>query len=125
MKREAPRKKSNRIEKFNSLVQHLLGPILLPYLKNQRGIATITKVQTSADLRHAKIFISVVGEERENDVVLNTLRNNIYEIQGELNREVETKIIPRLTFHLDTSGRYAQHIEEIFKKIEEEKNEGK
>lgn len=111
----APRKNTNRLEKVNSLLQILLGNILLPYLKSMNGITTVTKVQTSKDLKYAKVWVSIVGGD--DTAIINTLKNNIYEIQGELNQQMEVKIVPRISFHLDTSGRYAAHIDEIFREI--------
>lgn len=117
----APQKKTNRVEKVNSLIQHILGPVLHENLHGAYGIVTITKVETSKDLRWAKIWISIVNGD--DDAVLGTLKNNIYEIQGELNRMLEMKIVPRISFHLDTGARYAEHISEIFKEIEHERED--
>ncbi|MBU6447845.1 30S ribosome-binding factor RbfA [Patescibacteria group bacterium] len=117
----APQKKTNRVEKVNSLIQHILGPVLHENLRGADGIVTITKVETSKDLRWAKIWISIVNGD--DDAVLGTLKNNIYEIQGELNRMLEMKIVPRISFHLDTGARYAEHINEIFKEIEHERED--
>ncbi len=114
-------KKTNRVEKINSLLQHLLGNIILPYLQNAKGIVTITKVETSKDLRWAKIWISIVNDD--DSAILGLLKNNVYDIQGELNRQMAVKIVPRISFYLDTSARYAEHIGEIFKKIEHEREE--
>ena len=122
MRSAAPKKNTNRIEKVNSLIQHLLGSILLPYFKSGSGLVTITKVETSRDMRWAKVWVSVVGAEDE--TVMNTLQKNVYDIQGELNREIEVKIVPRISFHLDTSGRHAAHISDIFKQIESEHQQG-
>jgi len=116
-----PQKKTNRIEKINSLIQRLLGVILLPYFKNSKSIVTISKVETSRDLRWAKVWITIVNGSDEH--ILELLKKNLYDIQGELNRQVETKIIPRISFHLDTSARYAEHISNIFHEIEKEKEE--
>jgi len=126
MRSQAPKKNSNRIEKINSLIQHLMGSILLPYFKSgSNGIVTVSKVETSRDMRWAKVWISVVGGDNgaNDEAVLNTLKNNLYDIQGELNRDMEVKIVPRVSFHLDTSGRYAAKINELFKKLEEEHDE--
>lgn len=117
------RKKTNRIEKVNSLIKHLLGTILLPYFKNLKGIVTITKVRASKDLRWAKVGVSVV--EGDDAAAINTLNKNIYDIQGELNRNLEMKIVPRISFFLDTSARHAQHISDLFKLIEDERRNEK
>ena len=114
-----PQRKTNRVEKINSLVQRLLGEILLPYLKTSKGIVTISKVETSRDLRWAKVWITIVNGN--DDATLEMLKNNLYDIQGELNRAMEVKIVPRISFHLDTTARYAEHISNIFKEIEHER----
>lgn len=116
--RGVPRKKTNRVEKVNSLIQHILGNIILPYSKNGEALITVSKVETSRDLRWAKVWITIVNGDDEK--IMNMLNHHLYDIQGELNRAMEVKIVPRLSFHLDTSGRYAQHINEIFHQIEEE-----
>ena len=122
--RNIPHKKTNRVEKVNSLIQSLLASILLPYIKDQGTIVSISKVETSRDLRWAKVWITVVDESKD-EKVLATLQHNVYDIQGELNRMMEVKIVPRLSFHIDTTARYADHISQLFHKIEEERNEGK
>lgn len=121
MRNQAPRKNTNRIEKVNALIQQIVGSIIRPYLKNAKGLTTISKVQTSKDLRWAKIWITILNGDDE--AVLNTLQNNIYDIQGELNRDLNMKIVPRLSFHLDTSTRYADHISQIFQQIAEERGD--
>ena len=136
------KKDTNRIAKVNSLIEHELGPILLEHLQGFGGIVTITKADTSKDMKWCKVWISILGptlnltkkeiEAAEgkkkgkeglsplDDKILNYLAKNIYEIQGELNKHFYTKIIPRISFHLDTSPRYVEHIEEVLRKIHEE-----
>ncbi len=110
-----PRKNSHRIAKVNSLIEKELGIILREFLVGQNSLVTIIKVETSGDMRWSKIWISAIGGDE--DEILNFLKDNIYKIQGELNHKFATKIIPRLQFFLDSSGEYAQHIDEIIKKI--------
>src|SRR6185503_9640599 len=114
---QEPKKDTNRIAKVNSLIQHELGPVLLEFLQGQDGLVTITKVDTSKDMKWAKVWVSIFGGD--DNVILKFLadKSNLYEIQGELNKHFHTKIIPRISFHLDTSPRYAQRIEEVIKKI--------
>ncbi len=112
------KKDTNRIAKVNSLIQHELGPVLHEYLENFKGLVTITKVDTSRDMKWAKVWISIFNGE--DDAILKFLAKNIYDIQGEVNKHFHTKIIPRISFHLDTGPRYAQHIEEVLREIHEE-----
>lgn len=116
--KQSKAKSSNRIEKLNSLIQKEVGEILLDYLKYGEGLATISKVEVSGDARWAKVWVSIVGGD--DDKIMETIQKNIYDIQGELNRKIDLKLIPRLQFFLDTSPRYAQHINELIKKVHEE-----
>ena len=121
MRNNAPKKNTNRVEKVNSLMEHLLGPIILPYTQSLGGITTIKKVQASRDLRWAKVWITIVNGN--DGTIRKTRKDNIHDIQGELYQQMEMKIIPRISFHLDTTARYAQHIDEIFKQIHEEQGD--
>lgn len=126
------KKDTNRIAKINSLIQLNMGSILNDFLEDQNIMVTVTKVDTSKDMKWSKIWISIfhtkkpkTGIETNNtaadEKILNYLQKNIYKIQGELNQHFATKIIPKISFHLDTSPRYAEHIEEVIKKIHGEK----
>ena len=112
------KKDTNRIAKVNSHIQHALGPILQKYLQGRQGIVTISRVETSKDMKWCKVWVSIFGGD--DDKILAFLTDNIYDIQGELNGFFSTKIIPRISFSLDTTPRYVEHIEEVIKKIHEE-----
>lgn len=111
-------KNTNRIEKMNSLIQRLVGGSLSEFLENENGLVTVSRVETSGDSKWAKIWISIVGGD--DDKILAVIQKNIYDIQGELNRQMGMKMTPRLQFFLDTSPRYVQHIDELIQKIHEE-----
>ena len=134
--REKKVKDTNRIAKVNSLIQKELGPIVHEFLDWQNGLVTITKVDTSKDMKWAKIWISVFYPEvkkkpGQNNVptdnalldkkIMDYLANHIYDVQGEMNKHFATKIIPRISFHLDTSPRYVEHIDELLREIHEGK----
>jgi len=131
------KKDTNRIAKVNSLIQHELGPILHEFLDWQKGLVTITKVETSKDMKWAKIWISILHpdpithpnkETVPNDVpamdkkIMDYLHAHIYEIQGEVNKHFHTKIIPRISFKLDVSPRYVEHIDELLREIHKEES---
>jgi ribosome-binding factor A len=111
-------KKSHRPEKMGALIQKELNVIIRNYLDTLAGIVTISKVELSKDLKWGKIWISIMGGDDQK--ILNELKANIYDIQGELNHVLASKVLPRISFHLDTSPRYAEHIDELIKKIHEE-----
>ncbi len=112
---------NNRIEKLNSLIQRLVGLSLPEFLEGQDGLVTISRVETSGDSRWAKVWISIVGGD--DDKIFAAINKNIYDIQGELNRQMGMKMTPRLQFFLDTTPRYVQHIDELIKKIHEDEGD--
>lgn len=112
---------SNRIEKLNSLIQQLVGQIIPEYLEGFDGLVTVARVETSKDARWAKVWLSIIGGE--DDIAFQMIEKNLYDIQGELNRQLGLKMTPRLQFYLDTGPRYAQHIDELINKIHSEENE--
>lgn len=117
MKKEI-KKDTNRIAKVNSLIEHVLGPVLKEFLENHKGLVTISKVETSKDMKWTKVWLSIFGGD--DDKIFEFLNKNIYYIQGEMNKGFATKIIPKLQFFLDTSPRYVEHIDELIKEVHEE-----
>lgn len=73
-------------------------------LKDPRiGFVTITGVETSADLRHARVFVSVLGSEREREQSLAGLAAAHGVLQARVNRELRLKRTPQLAFEYDPS----------------------
>lgn len=111
-------KNNNRIEKMNSLIQRLVGGSLPEFLEGQNGLVTVARVETSGDAKWAKVWVSIVGGD--DDKIFAAINKNIYDIQGDLNRQMGMKMTPRLQFFLDTSPRYVQHINSLIDQIHEE-----
>lgn len=105
-----------RVQKLNSLIQELLGEILPNYIGHIASLTTVTQVAVSGDLRHAKVWLSVLGNDA--DKVLEVIQQNIYDIQGDLNQHLPMKVIPKLEFMQDTAPAYAQHISEVIDAIQ-------
>lgn len=109
---------TQRILKINKLIKQELGKIILTDVDFPRDIIlTITKVDTSADLHYADVFISVLPDEKSIEIK-EMIEENIYFIQGRLNRKLFMKPLPRIRFIIDRSGEY---VEKIGKIIEENK----
>lgn len=115
------RRNPNRIGKVNSLIERQIGAILRPFLEGEEGLVTVSRVETSRDMKWVKVWLSILGGN--DDRILNLLNRNLYDIQGQLNRSFETKIIPRIQFFLDTSPRYAQHIGELIERLHGENDD--
>ena len=65
------------------------------------GFVTVTGVETSPDLRTAKVFVSVLGDETERDATLEALRSSHGVIQARIAKEMRMRRTPTLTFHYD------------------------
>ncbi|HPN54876.1 MAG TPA: 30S ribosome-binding factor RbfA [Candidatus Moranbacteria bacterium] len=108
---------SERIQKINKLIKRDLAEILVRELNLKPGIfLSISKVDTSRDLRYARVFISVFPY-KEADYAMKTLAKEIYGIQGALNKKLSMKPLPRLEFELDSTEEQADEIEKILLKL--------
>jgi ribosome-binding factor A len=115
---------SHRIEKVQELLKRELSEIIQRDLKDPRvGFITVSRAKVSGDLRHAKIYVSVMGDEKSAKDTMEGLSSARGYIQRELGRKVKIKFLPALEFVLDTSVDHGFHIMEILKKIEEEKRD--
>jgi ribosome-binding factor A len=108
---------SRRIQKINELIRQEIAKILSRELELKSGIfLTVAKVDTTRDLRYTRIFVSVFPE-KEAAYVMETLKKEIYKIQGKINKQLNLKPLPRVEFKLDTSESKADEIEKILKEI--------
>jgi len=104
---------SHRILQINELIRELLGEILVREVSFKVGIlATITKVDTSADLRHSRISISAFPEQ-ELSYVLKTLEHERKNIQKALHRKLHMKPLPIISFYPDPTEQNADVIERL------------
>jgi ribosome-binding factor A len=71
-------------------------------LKDPRiGFVTVTGVDTSPDLRHATVYVSVLGSEKKRDATIAGLQSSHGVLQTRVNRELRLKRTPQLTFEYD------------------------
>ncbi len=92
---------SERIRRVNDAIREVLGAAL-PELKDPRiGFVTITGVETSADLRHARVFVSVLGSESKREKSLQGLEAAHGILQARLARQLRMKRTPQLAFAYD------------------------
>jgi len=108
---------SFRIQKVNSLIKKEIGEIFTCELDMKPAVfLTVAKVDTTKDLRYTHIFVSVFPEKESNYVEV-TLKNEKNNIQKKLNKRLQIKILPKITFKLDTTEAEADKIEKILRTL--------
>src|SRR5438105_12877529 len=93
-----------RMRRVNEAVREIVSAHIAEDLKDPRiGFVTVTGVETSADLRQARVFVSVLGAERKRERSLEGLQAAHSVLQARLARELRMKRTPQLTFEYDPS----------------------
>ncbi len=110
---------SNRIGRINEEIQRELAG-LIRNLKDPRvqTIVSITRVETTPDLRYSKIYISVLEENRQQEV-LKGLKSAGGWLRRELGAHLQLRYTPELVFELDDSLKYGAHMFELLSKLSE------
>lgn len=94
----------HRQEKLGEVIAAELSELMRTRLKDPRiGFASITHVEVSGDLRHAKISVSVMGTAEEQEETMKGLRNANGFLRHELAQRLTIRYMPQLVFKLDTS----------------------
>jgi ribosome-binding factor A len=107
---------SQRIQRVNQLLKQEISQLLLREIDFSDALVTVTQVDCSPDLRQAKIKISILPDEKA-EQVLRIIEKNIYHLQQILNKKLNMKIVPKIIFEIDKTEADAQRIEEILDKI--------
>jgi ribosome-binding factor A len=111
----------HRQEKLAELITAELSDLLHTRMKDPRlGFASITHVEVSGDFRHAKIFVSVMGSEEEQNDTMKALKHATGFLRHELAGRLTLRYMPELVFKLDTSIVQGARILELISKSEQE-----
>jgi ribosome-binding factor A len=92
---------SERMRRVNEALKEVLSESIGELKDPRIGFVTVTGVQASPDLRHATVYVSVLGSERKRDATLAGLQSSHGFLQGKVNRELHLKRTPQLTFEYD------------------------
>ena len=93
---------SARMRRINEMLREVVGAAITTDLNDPRiGFVTVTSVETSPDLRAARVFVSVLGSAEEREASLKGLRSSHGVIQARIASETRMKRTPTLTFHYD------------------------
>lgn len=108
-----------RIEKLQELIKQEMSKMLLKELKDPRiGFVTVTDVEMTGDLREAKIYVSVMGGEEQVKSSLEGLNSALGFIRREIGHRIRLRFTPEISFALDTSLDYGDHIQKLLLQVE-------
>lgn len=111
---------SMRIERISNEMQVQLSKLISQEMKDPRlGIITITGVEVSRDLAHAKIYL-VVRDDSTADITLQILNKAANFLRHHLGKMMDIRTLPLLHFYYDKSSQYGRHIDELLKDLPEE-----
>ena len=110
---------SNKIARINDDIQRVLSAKLRDVKdpRVQQGMISVTRVETTGDLRYCKVWLSVLGLENEKE-----FRRGLKSASGWLRRELgavlDLRYTPELVFELDHSIEYGAHINEVISSLD-------
>lgn len=115
MRIEKPYKRTERIE--HQLLE-ILGEIVTKHITlSHLGFVTFTNARISADLRHAKIFFSIIKARLDRDDIISGMNKLRGPFRKYLAPELHLKYVPDLKFYFDETIEYSQNIEKLISSI--------
>jgi ribosome-binding factor A len=109
---------SARMRRVNEAVREVLSAQLAAGLKDPRiGFVTVTGVETTPDLRNARVFFSVLGDEDAREDALAGLRHSKGFLQSLINTELHMKRTPTLEFVYDSTSERALHLSRLIDEV--------
>ncbi len=111
----------HRLLRINESIKETLSSVIAAEgLKDPRvGFVTVTGVETTPDLRHAQVYVSVLGKQTERERTMAALEKSRGFLQARLNDELHMKRTPQLQFLYDETVDRAMRIEQLMKREEE------
>lgn len=114
--------KRHRPERIGELLKEELSEIVNYELRDRRvGVVTITHVKVSSDLKHAKVYVSLLGSDEEVRQTIAVLNHAAQFMRHQLYPRLHLRFVPELTFAYDDSIAKAARIDDLLHEIAEQK----
>src|SRR5688572_28208634 len=105
--------------KLQKLAREVLGEAIQKLKDPRIGFTTVTSVRITPDLRHARVFVSVLGSDDERAATMDGLASATPVLRAELGRQVRMKYLPELHLELDPTPEQAERVEALLRRIHE------
>lgn len=111
-----------RTSRLNEEIKKIISTIIQNELKDPRipMITSITHVDVTKDLRYAKVYVSVYGDEEQKSKCIEGLKSASGFIRKEIGSRIKIRYVPELVFELDNSIEHGLHISQILEEIKKE-----
>lgn len=107
-----------RTERINEQLRQEISLLVRDEVRDPRvGMVTVTAVETSPELDHAKVYVTVLGDEEEKEGALTGLRSAAAFIRGQLGRRLHIRRVPELHFAIDRVVEEAIRIESLLRQV--------
>lgn len=115
--------KKNRLARVNSLLKEVIYEVIHKEVRNPHitTFVAVTNVDTSADLHHAKVYVSLIASDEEKAKVVSALNSAAGFIAVNAAKKVQLRYFPALTFKLDTGLEEQLRIQQILSDLEKER----
>lgn len=112
---------TDRIRQVNHLLLKELNGIVLREVEfPSDALATITRVEATPNLQQAKIYVSIMPDQKRKEI-LHILRSKVFHTQQLLNKRLNMRPVPRIEWVLEAKAAEAQRIEELLEKVQNKK----
>lgn len=115
---------SRRLSRVEEACREVIAQVIQREVKDPRvGFVTVTGVRLSPDLRHARIYVSIMGDPDEVARSMAGLESARGYMRAALGRRLRIKNLPEITFELDHATEESLHLAGLLRRVEEELEE--
>jgi ribosome-binding factor A len=112
-----------RVARVEQEIQKTVAQFLISGFRHPLpGLVTVARVMMPGDLRTAKVYISILGEEGDRKKAVETLNDRAFEVQNYIGKELRMRFCPKITFYLDDTTEHVLRIDRILHDLHKEKS---
>lgn len=115
---------SRRVLKAAEAIREVVSTAILIEIRDPRiQNVTVTRVEVTKDMRNAKVYVSVRGDEAQEKLCLRGLKNSAGFLQQKIAARIDTRYIPRLSFEIDEGLKNSMEVAKILQEVRRERQE--